>query len=102
MADEKEKKSRVFMGGEISRRVDGSRAAPDVGASFADQFPSYPPIVRDAVISVEARRRVEDEGTEADHESEIISVGGPLSIVGGCESEGVIFQVTVGRAGLFL
>ena len=33
------------------------------------------------------RRRVDDEGTEADDESEIISVSGPLSIVGGCDSE---------------
>ena len=44
--------------------------------------------------SGDVRRRVDDEGTEADDVSEIISVGGPLSIVGGCESEGV------GRAGL--
>ena len=51
-------------------------------------------------MSEEARRRVEDEGTEADDESEIISVGGPLSIVGGCESEGVSFEEAVGRAGL--
>ena len=46
------------------------------------------------------RRRVDDEGTEADDESEVISVGGPLSIVGGCESEGVTFEEAVGRAGL--
>ena len=46
-----------------------------------------------------ARRRVEDEGTEADDEWEIISVGGPLSIVGG-ESKGVTFEEAVGRAGL--
>ena len=44
---------------------------------------------------------MEDEGTEADGESEIICVGGPLSIVGGCESEGVAFEEAVGRAGLF-
>ena len=59
-----------------------------------------PPIVREAVLSEEARRRVDDEGTEADDESEIISVGGPLSIVGGCESEGVTFKEADGRAGL--
>ena len=47
----------------------------------------------------DARRRADDEGTEADDESEIISVVGPLSIVGG-ESEGVTFEETVGRAGL--
>ena len=42
---------------------------------------------------------MDDEGTEADDESEIISVGGTLSIVSG-ESEGVIFEEAVGRAGL--
>ena len=57
--------------------------------------------MREAVVrSGEVRRRVDDEGTEADDESEIISVGGPLSIVGGCESEGVTFEEAVGRAGL--
>ena len=45
--------------------------------------PPDPPIVREAVVSEEARMLVEDEGTEADDESEIISVGGPISIVGG-------------------
>ena len=50
--------------------------------------------------SEDVRRRVDDEGTEADDESEIISVGGPLSIVGGYESEGVTFEEAVGRAGL--
>ena len=50
-------------------------------------------------MSEEARRRVEDEGTEVDDESEIISVGGPLSILVGRESEGVTFEETVGRAG---
>ena len=58
-----------------------------------------PPIAREAVVSEETRRRLEDEGTEADDESEMISVGGPLSIVGG-ESEGVRFEEAVGRAGL--
>ena len=43
---------------------------------------------------------MEDEGTEADDESEIISVGGPLSIVGGCESEGVTFEEAIGIADL--
>ena len=50
--------------------------------------------------SENVRRRVDNEGTEADDESEIISLGGPLSIVGGCESEGVTFEEAVGRAGL--
>ena len=83
------------MGGESSRHVDGSGAAPDVEVPLVDQFPPDPPIVPEAVANEEARRRVDYEDTEADDESEIISVGGRLSIVGGCESEGV------GRAGLF-
>ena len=63
--------------------------------------PPDPPIVREAVgSSGDVRRRVDDEGTEIDDQSEIISVGGALSIVGGCESEGVTFEEAVGRAGL--
>ena len=55
--------------------------------------------MREAVVSSrETRIKVEDEGTEADDESEIISVGGPLSIVG-AESEGVTFEKAVGSAG---
>ena len=103
MVDEKKKmkKSRVIVRGESSRPVESSGAAPDVSVSPIDQFPPDPPIVRQAVGgSGEERRRVDDEGTEADDESEIISVGGPLSIVGGCESEGVTFEEAVGRAGL--
>ena len=46
------------------------------------------------------RRRLEDEGTEADNESEIISVSDSLSFVGGCDSEGLTFEETIGRAGL--
>ena len=69
--------------------------------SPSHQFPPNPPIVREAVgSSGDVRRRVDDEGTEADDESEVISVGGPLSIVGGCESEGVTFEEAVRRAGL--
>ena len=103
MSDEKKKKnkSRVVVGGKSSRRVEGSGAAPDIGVSLADQFPPDPSNVREAVMSSgDARRRVDEEGTEADDESEIFSVAGPLSIVGGCESEGVTFEEAVGRAGL--
>ena len=102
MLDEKKKKnkSRVVVRGESSRHVEGSGAAPDVGVSPDDQFPPDPPIVREAVVSSgEARIRVENVGTEAGDESEIISVGGPLSIIGG-ESEGVTFEEAVGRTGL--
>ena len=101
MPDEKKKKSRVVVVGESSCRVEGSGAASDVGVSLDDQFPPDPPIVCEAVMSSrDAKRRVDDEGTEAEDESEIFSVGGPVSIVGGCESEGVTFEETVGRAGV--
>ena len=102
MVDEKKKtkKSRVVVRGEGSCHVESSGAAPDAVVSPFDQFP-WSPIVREAVgSSGDVRRRVDDEGTEADDESEIITVGGPLSIVGGCESEGVTFEEAVGRAGL--
>ena len=103
MVDEKKKmkKSRVVVRGEVSCHVESSGANPDVIVSPFDQFPPDTPIVREAVVSSgDVRRRVDNEGTEADDESEIISVGGPLSIVGGCESEGVTFEEAVGRAGL--
>ena len=92
----KTKKSRVVVGGEGSCHVESSGAAPDAVVSPFDQFPPDPPIVREAVgSSGDVSRRVDDEGTEADDESEIISVGRLLSIVGGCESE-----EAVGKAGL--
>ena len=95
------KKSRVVVRSEGSCRVESSGAASDVVVSPFGQFPPDPSIVREAVgSSGDVRRRVDNEGTEADDESEIISVGGPLSIVRGCESEGVTFEEAVGRAGL--
>ena len=104
MPDEKQqkkKKSQVVVRGESSRRLESSGAAPDVSVSPFDQFPLDPPILREAVGRTgDVRRPVDDEGTEADDESEMISLGGPLSIVGGCESEGITFEEAVGRAGL--
>ncbi len=76
--DEKKKmkKSRVVVRGESSRPLESSGAAPDVNVSSVDQFPPDPPIVREAVGgSEDVRRRVDDEGTEVDDESEIISLG---------------------------
>ena len=59
MFDEKKKnnKSRIVVGGESGRRVEGSGAAPDVGVSLDDQFPSNPPNVREAVMSSGDARR---------------------------------------------
>ena len=89
------------MRGEGRCHVASSGAAPDVVVSPYDQFPPDPHLVREAVVRCgDVRRRVDEDGTEADDESEIISVGGPLSIVGGCESERVTFEEAVGRAGL--
>ena len=79
--------------------MDSSGPAPEVGVPLSDRFPPDPPIVREVVASEEEGRRVDDEGAEVDDESEIISVVGPLSIVGGFESEGVTFEDAVGRAG---
>ena len=95
---QKKKKSRVVVRDESCRQLESSGATPDVSVSLFGQFPPDLLIVYEAVVSEEARRGVDDEGTEADDESEIISVGGPLSIV--CESEGVTFEEAVGRAGL--
>ena len=93
------RRRRVIVRDESCRQVENSGAAPDVSVSPVGQFSPDPPIVREAVGgSEDVRRRMDDEGTEADDESEIISVGGPLSIV--CESEGVTFEEAVGRAGL--
>ena len=95
------KKSRVVVRGEGSCHVESSGAAPDVVVSPFGQFPPDSLIVREAVgSSGDVRRRVDNEVTEADDESEIISVGGPLSNVGRCESDGVTFEEAVGRAGL--
>ena len=97
MPEERQKKVGVVVGGESSRRLDGSGAGPDVGVPLNDQFPPDLPIVHEVVVSEEVRRRVEDEEREADDESEIISVGGPLSIVGGCESEGAALKKQLGE-----
>ena len=43
---------------------------------------------------------MEDEGTDADDASKVISVDGTLSIFGGCESESVTFEEAVGISGL--
>ena len=101
MPDKKKKKAKGVVVGESNRQVDGSGVAPDVGVPLIDQFPPDLPIVREAVVSGEAKRRLEVEGTEADDEPKIISVGWPLSIIVAWESEGFTFEVTVGRTGLF-
>ena len=100
MPDERKKKVKVVVGGESSRHVDGSGAAPDVGVALIYQYPPDLYIVQEAVVGEQAVRLAEDEGTEVDDESEIMSAGGPLSIVGGCKSEGVTFEEAFGRAGL--
>ena len=73
---QKKKKSQVVVRGESSRRLESSGAVPDVSVSPFDQFPPDPPIGPEAVGRTgDVRRPVDDEGTEADDESEIISVG---------------------------
>ena len=71
MLDEikKKNKSRVVVGGESSRRVEGSGAGPDVGVSPYDQFPHDPPIVREAVVSSRDARRCEEMSRRRGHRS---------------------------------
>ena len=90
MPDEKNRKVRVVVGGESSRHVDGSWAAPEVGLPLIDPLPLISPLCMRLML---VKRRW-------DKESEIVSVGVPLSIVGGCESEDVTFQEAIGRPGL--
>ena len=71
MPDERKTRVRVVVEGESSRHVDGSEAAPNVGVPLIDQFPLDLTIVHEAIVSEEAKRRVGDEGTEADDESEL-------------------------------
>ena len=42
MPDEKKKEVRVVVGGESSRRADGSGGAPNVGVPLDDQVPLIP------------------------------------------------------------
>ena len=100
MSDERKRRVEVVLGVESRRHVDNSRAAPDVGVAPTGQFPPDIRILHEVVVGEEARKQVEDESTKTDNESEIISVGRPLSIVEGCESEGVTFEEAIGRAGL--
>ena len=44
MPAEGKKKVRIIVGGESSRRVNGSGAAPVVGKPLKDQFPLIPPL----------------------------------------------------------
>ena len=99
---ERKKRVKAVVGGESSRHEDDSGAAPDVGVPLTGQFSPDLTIILEAVFDEGARKQVEDEGTEADDESEIISVGRLLSISAGCESEGVTFEEAIGRAVLIL
>ena len=100
MPVERKKKEKVVSGGESSRHVECSGATPDFGVFFIGQFTPDLPIVHEVVVRKEAMRPVEDEGTEDNDESEILSVGELLSVVGGCESEYATFKEAVGTAGL--
>ena len=58
------------------------------------------PIFQEGVVGEEAKRRVEDEGTEVDDESESFCVGGPLQMLDGASQRASPFEEAVGRAGL--
>ena len=81
------------MVGESISDLDGSGAAPNVGMPLFGQLSPDLSNVPEAVVGEEAKKRVEDKGTEADDESESFSVGG-------CEYEVVTVKEAVGRTGL--
>ena len=95
-----EERERVVVGDERSIHMNDSGASPDIEVPHTDQLPSDTPILQKAVSDEEKRRRGEDEGTEADDESDVTSVHEPFSFIR-CESEGVTFEEAIGRGGLF-
>ena len=99
MPDERRMKVKVAVGGGSSRHVDGSGAAAEVGVPLFDQFPLISPLCMRLLL---VKRRGGEWKTRARRlmAKQKLSVGGPLWIVGGCESEGVIFEEAVGRAGI--
>ena len=101
MPDERKRNVKVVVGGEISRHIDVSGEAPTLEYPLLVNSAWYPHCSR-GYCWWRGRRQLEGERTGADDESEIISVVGPQSNVGGCESEGVIFEEAVGRLGLIL
>ena len=98
---ERKKVERVVKEGGSCALVDRSGTAPDVpGVPLIDQMPPDFSMLQEAVDDEEAMRQVENEAMKTDDESEIVSVGGPLSIVARCESEGNTFEEAIGKAGL--
>ena len=74
MPDERKRKVKIGVGGESRRHADGFESAlnngvPPIGPLHLDLT-----VVHEVVVGKKARRQVEDEGTEADDESEVISV----------------------------
>ena len=57
MSDGKKERVRFVVGGERSRHVDDSEAAPNVGVPITCQFPLLP-ILNEPVVGEEARRHV--------------------------------------------
>ena len=68
------------------------------GPLLSGQFSPEHRIFFEAVVE-KANAKGDEERTEADDESEIISVVGPFSNVVGCESQGVIFAEATGQTG---
>ena len=83
------------MKGGNGAHVDRSEAALDVlGVSLGDKFSLILP------CWLLVMRRKEDEGSAANDESEVISVGGHLANVVGYEPEGSTFEEAFARTGL--
>ena len=86
MPDEKEGKRRLLWEARVVMWT-----VPEQPRTLECPYRSVPPdlpILHEAIVGEEARRRVADEGTE------------PLSVVGRCELESVTFEEAAGRAGL--
>ena len=99
--DERKKNQKVAVKGGSKAHVLRSGSVPDfLGASLGDQYPLDLPMLHEAVGEVGAMSRVEEEGTEPDEESEIVSSDGHFPNVVGCQTEGVIFEEAIGRARL--
>ena len=102
MPDGRKKKVKVVVVGESSRHLHGSGATPDVRVPLIDQFcPISPLCMRQLLVKrrggEEARRRFEDEGTEVNDESEIISVRGPLSLLVGASERASPLKTQLGE-----
>ena len=81
--------------------MDRSGAGPEPpGVPISDHLHHHLPVLYDVVSNEDTIESFEDEGTDADDVSEIISVGGSLSTFVRCASEGVTVEEVIEGIGL--